>query len=94
MRQDNWKSVKRIEPLSLAKILSVIAGVLYFLLSILVSIISYIPAANVKLPTHPLIFILATAAYGLIGGFIFSYLGALLYNKLSKGIGAIKVELE
>lgn len=94
MKQDNWKSVKRIEPLPLAKTVSVITGLLYLLLSILVTIISYIPQAKLQLPAHPLLFIISTPVYGFIGGFVFSYAGALLYNKLSRYIGTIKVELE
>ena len=94
MKQTAWKSVKSIEPLSLAKIISVIAGILHFLLGILMSALSYIPDLKLQLPTHPLVFITSTTAYGLIVGFIFSYIGALLYNKLSKNIGTVKVELE
>ncbi|MBI2546331.1 hypothetical protein HYV81_04070 [Candidatus Woesearchaeota archaeon] len=89
----NTRSISRIEPLALAKVLSVIAGILYCLSGIIIVAVSrFYPLF--QLPTNQAVFIVATTLYGIIGGFLVGLIGALLYNWLSRYIGTVKIEVE
>ncbi len=96
MKQSNnqWKSIKKVDPLSLAKIQAVVVGLLYLIFSILSVILSSVPALKLQIPLNPLLYISSATATGIIAGFLLGLIIAFLYNSLSKHIGQIKIELE
>lgn len=89
--------LKKIDPLSLAKIYSLIMLIFGFIIGVLASTATVFSGAPKPLPTWVLIALpfMYAIAYGIIG-FVFGVFGAWMYNKLAKvnKIGGIKIELK
>lgn len=87
--------LKKIDPLSLAKIYSLMLLIFGFITGILTSVAAVFSKAAQPLPTWTLIAIpfMYAVTYGIIG-FVFGAFGAWIYNKFANKIGGIKVTLK
>jgi hypothetical protein len=96
--------LKRVDPFSLAKISSLLYGVMGFLLGLFVSALPIIglikdTLANsaVAKPTQQLFFVFLPVLYcflGLIAGYVIGHVAARVYNWAANRFGGVELELE
>ncbi len=98
------KTIIKIDPMSLAKILGALQALFGFFLGLAATIIAplialYGSTATPSIDTNALIslgwaaIIVLPITYGLVG-FVTGYIGAWLYNIGSKWVGGVKIDLK
>lgn len=90
------KTITKVGVLSIAKIQSLITGVIYFILGVIINLLGrgspeLVQQTGLQTGTMALVTYTLT---GLIGGFIAGAVIALLYNLLAPRIGGIELELK
>lgn len=92
------KEIKKIDLMSLAKILALIYAIIGFLAAILAVVAMYldplIATSIMPISTFgPIIIVLVPIIYAIVG-FIIGAIIAILYNIIASKIGGIKIELK
>ena len=92
--------VKRIGPLSFAKITAVLYGLMGLIFGAVISLISLISSSFAPKEAGPMGMLFGAAAivalpifYGVLG-FIMSLIGAALYNLVAAWVGGVELDLQ
>lgn len=90
------KEIKKIEPMSLAKITALIYlffGIVLAVFGYFVGMYATAAPSELFVKYGAVILFVMPMAY-LIGGFVFGYIVALIYNALASKMGGVKVDLK
>jgi len=89
------KAIKRIDPVSLAKVTGVVAGTFTFIFATAVTlIVSFIPGMMPFVGVQVgFSYILTETLISLIGGFVFAIIIAYLYNLFAPKLGYVMIDI-
>lgn len=86
-------TIRRIDPLSTAKVAAIAYGIMGLLFVPLILFFSSVAPTDPAMPSIGMGFALAVPLLYMAAGFIFTLLGAALYNLVAGWVGGIQIEL-